>query len=589
MRNLVTKLLTMGFTNRLFLFSLIVCLTGCGDQQFENGGGNITLCIDNSPATFVSSDVNDVYSTAIMTHVYEGLVSFNPEDLSIQNQLAKKWSVDPTYTVYTFELREDVYFHEHDLFKSTNERKMSAEDVIFSIEKSCKPNQSGDESNAFLSLYKDQLKGANDFFNGKSKKIAGLSSKGNKVELVLIQADPTYINKLAQITAVIVSKKIASAGKETDLVGTGPFQFSETKKQNDLDKIYLVKNQDYYLKDDKGNSLPYLDSVTFVIQPKKLEQLEMFEKGELDMIKSLPSSRITEMLEGEKMTRFNAVPPTMVLYNNPLLTTHFYFFNMTDPRFQDPKVRMAFNYAIDRNQLADNILRNQFYEIGRFGVVPPIESNFKGFDFGAVSKHGYNYDPEKAKKMLAEAGFPNGQGFGSVNLRIDIKDLNSSVAEEIASQINQTLGINVNIDGSTWIQKNEDATYARGDVFRTSWVADYNSPETFLSNFYGKFVPSSLKKPSELNQSRYQNKSFDTYFEKGRIAKNQNERYSNFVKAEIELLKDPPFIPLWYANDFQIVYSNVRNLKLNPMNLLNLTYVYKKEWTKDEYLKTQNK
>jgi oligopeptide transport system substrate-binding protein len=174
-----------------------------------------------------------------------------------------------------------------------------------------------------------------------------------------------------------------------------------------------------------------------------------------------------------------------------------------------------------------------------------------------------------------------------VNLRIDIKDINSAVAEEVAAQISNNLNININIDGTDFEAKNEDASFARGDMFRSSWTADYNSPETFLSNFYGRFVPKSKDIPSTINQSRYINPNFDALYEKGRKAQSQKERYSYFVDAEVELLKNPPFIPLWYSNNFQLIHSKLRNLKLNPMDLLDLTRVYKKEWTKEEYLKAK--
>jgi ABC-type oligopeptide transport system substrate-binding subunit len=291
------------------------------------------------------------------------------------------------------------------------------------------------------------------------------------------------------------------------------------------------------------------------------------------------------MLEG-RIKDFNSKPPLMVLNNNALLITNYYFFNMTDPRFKDPRVRQAFNYAIDRNQITQYVLRGQANEDGIFGIVPPLSSSFKGYDFKAIKEAGYSFDPEKARKLLAEAGYPGGKGFGSVNLRVNIGDIHSAVAEEVSEQIFQTLGINVNIDGSTFEQKDEDAYYARGDLFRTAWVADYCSPETFLSNFYGKYVPNNLQEASRINQPRYKNPLFDELMDKAQAAGSQKERYKLYNQAEVELMKDPPIIVLWYSGDIQLAYSKVRNLKNNPMGLLDLKEVYLKDWTKEEYLKS---
>lgn len=574
----------MKYLTSFLLIGLVLASCSSDRKQFENAGGTFTMAVDYLPSTFISNEVTDVYSQTVLSQIMEGLVSFNPQDLSLQPQLASKWKVMQDGAMIVFTIRDDVYFHEHELFASKADRRMTPEDVIFSIEYACRPNKEGNPTSAYLTLFAGQLKGATEFFEGKAKTISGLSSKGNEVSFTLVQPDPTYINKLAQINAAIVSRKIVTGKKETDLIGTGPFCFDQIA-QNDQEEVILVKNTDYYELDSKGNALPYLDSVVFVVEPKKLEQLEMFENNELDIITTLPTSRIAEMLEGH-IADFNSQPPLMVLYNNPLLVTNYYFFNMLDPRFQDVRVRQAFNYAIDRKELANSVLRNQYYEYGIYGITPPIGSLFKGYDFKGIREVSYDYNPEKAKQLLAEAGYPEGEGFGNVNLRIDIKDLNTAVAEEVAQQIHDNLGINVNIDGSTFEQRDEDASYARGDLFRTAWVADYSSPETFLANFYGKYVPATTKEASRLNQSRYVNPAFDAYLEKARSTKSRKDRYQLYAAAEKELMQNPPLMVLWYSNDFQLSYSKVRNLKNNAMGLLDLRQVYLKAWTKEEYLKS---
>lgn len=565
------------------IFFLILILTSCGSdkKQFEFAGGSFKMALDNTPTTFIAREVTDVYSFELLSQVMEGLVSFNAEDLSLQPQIAEKWSISNDGTVFTFTIRDDVFFHDNPVFESLDDRKLTVDDVLFTFEKACKPNAEGNPSAAYLFLLANQVKGAKEYYEGKAKSISGMKVKKNRFEITLLNPDQTYINKLANLSASIVSKKIVEANKETDVVGTGPFCFTPPSE----DETYiLLKNQDYYMVDNKGNALPYLDSVVFYVQTRKLEQLEMFEQGKTLLISGLPTSRITEMLEG-RISDFNAQPPLKELYNNPLLTTQYYFFNMNDPRFKDVRVRQAFNYAIDRKRLADNVLRNQYYEYGIYGITPPIGSVFKGYDFSEIKKYGYDFNPELAKQLLADAGYPGGKGFGSVDLRVDISDLNTAVAEELADQIYQTLGINVNIDGSNFEQRNEDGNMGRGDLFRTAWIADYSSPETFLGNFYGKLVPKEKDMPSSGNQSRYVNPLFDKYFEEGRSA-DPKRRLELFSKAEIELMKDPPIIPLWYANDFTLSYSRVRNLKNNPMEFLDLRRVYIKEWTKEEYLKS---
>jgi ABC-type transport system substrate-binding protein len=566
------------------LLLFISCSDSSDRKQFEHAGGCLKMSIDNEPKTFTAREVTDVYSATVLSQIVECLVSFNPDDLSIRAQLAKSWKVSSDGLSYTFTLRDDVLFHEHEVFSSKDERKMKASDVVFTFEKACLPNEKGTPSVAYLSILGEQLKGAEAFYKRKATSISGIKTNGNEITLTLKSPDANFISKLASINVGIVSQKVVEADKEADLIGTGPFVYNEYTKGEPA-SIILLKNQDYYLTDKKGNALPYLDSVIFMADNRKLEQLELFEKGETHIINTLPTSRITQMLEG-RIKDFNSKPPLMLLNNNALMATNYYFFNMTDPRFKDVRVRQAFNYAINRNKITQYVLRGQAYEDGIFGIVPPLSSSFKGYDFKAIKAVGYNYDPEKAKQLLAEAGYPGGKGFGSVNLRVNIGDIHSAVAEEISEEIFQTLGINVNIDGSTFEQKDEDARYGRGDLFRTAWFADYVSPETFLSNFYGKTVPDSKDEPSGINQARYKNPVFDELYEKARAADSQKERYRLYNEAEKVLMQDPPIIVLWYSGDIQLVYSRVRNLKNNPMGLLDLKEVYLLDWTKEEYLKS---
>lgn len=582
---------TTKLIKTLACFGVIIVLSACSGnrKQAEFAGGSFHLAVDNEPSDLSARNVADYYSFSILSHVMEGLVSVNIDDLTLQPQLAKSWKANDEGSIFTFVLRDDVLFHNHEAFSSDDDRKMTMDDVLYSFEKSCSPQADGSPSEAFLTLFASQVKGADDFYSGKAKSISGVHVGKDKHELVieLITPDQSYVNKLANVTASIVSKKVESfKGAEFDVVGTGPFCF--TKETTHVAGQYaLTKNPDYYMVDEKGCALPYLDSVIVHIEPKKLEQLDWFEQGKLDMISGLPTSRITSMLE-DHIKDFNTQPPLYVLYNNPLLTTEYYFFNMTEKRFQDVRVRQAFNYAIDRKRLADNVLRNQYYEYGIYGITPPIGSVFKGFGFADVKKASYDFDPVNARKLLADAGYPGGKGFGSVNLRFDIKDLNSAVAEEVANQLNEVLGINVNLDGSTFEQRNQDEVMANGDVFRTAWIADYVSPETFLMNFYGKLVPNELSMPSSINHSRYKNAKFDEYFELARKS-DRKKRYEYFTKAEVELMKNPPIIPLWYANNFTITYSKVRNLKNNALQIIDLRKVYKKEWTKEEFIKATKK
>ncbi len=565
----------------LFLTIVISSCSSNNSQQFEFSGGTFSLALDNEPSTHILRDVTDYYSATVLMQISECLVGMDSKTTNIVPKLAKKWTVSDDGRVYEFSLRDNVYFHPHKAFASKADRLLTPEDVLKTFELGCRKNPNGVDPATYAYLLKSLVKGAEEFHDGKANSITGITTKGNTIKFELLHEDHNFLYKLAYITTSIVSKKIVEANAEADAIGTGPFKYAEFKK-GEQPGIILTKNEDYYLKDEQGNTLPYIDSLVFYIQSRKLEQLDMFESGKTDLIVGLPTSRIARMLEG-RIEDFNSKPPKLILANNPLLESNYYCFNMNDPRFKDPRVRKAFNYAIDKKVIGREILRNQYAELGYYGITPPVSNALKGYDFAKIAEKGYDYNPELARKLLAEAGYPAGKGFGSVELRYNINDTHSAVADEFSKQIFQVLGININIDGSSFEQLNIDGELGHGDIFRMGWSADYPNPETFLMNFYGKFVPADSTARSPINKMRYRNPVFDEFYQKATQASKKTDQLKYFNQAEVALMDDPPIIPLWYTGDIEITYSRVRNFHFNAINIFDFTRVYLKDWTEEEY------
>ncbi len=580
---LCSSIQQMRHIKLLLLATLVIASCGKNKPQFEHAGGVFSMCLDATPTTFIARDIGDYYSATFTNHVLEGLISLDSKTLRPKAQLAKSFSVSSDGLEYAFVLRKDVLFHPNKAFANDEERMFVAEDVVATFEKVCTKSDLGEAPIAYTLIFDNNVLGANEFMDGKAKSISGITIKENVVTIKLIAPDLNFMNKLAMISAAISAKEVVEQKLESTLCGTGPFMYDPSLAKN-AERLVLAKNTEYYLYDKQGNALPYLDSVVFYIENRKLEQLDMFEKGVTQIIIELPPSRITEMLEG-KIADFSSIPPKYLLNDQAQLNTQYYGFNMTEPKFKDIRVRQAFNYAVDRNKIIRESLKGQAYEVGIFGIVPPISSYFRAYDFTAVKGASYSYDPVKAKALLAEAGYPNGAGFGSIDLLVNVGDIHTAVAEEFSKQIKATLNINVNFSGTTFEIKNNEANMARGQLYKLAWAADYLSPETFLFNFYGKLVPDSTDKPSPTNQTRYNNPAFDIYFEKGKAAKSEREQYAYYSKAEQELMKDPPIIVLWYAGVNEIMQSQVRNLKRSPLQMIDLKEVYFKEWTKEEYQK----
>lgn len=568
----------------LYFLFIISILVGCSEKQVsDNQGGTIKMCLESEPMTYLTHEISDYYSATVFEQVMEGLVSMDPATLKVKGQIASSWEINDAGTIYQFDIRKDVLFHPNEVLKSDSDRRLTTDDIIATFEMICSPSKSGVASVAYNHLLKDVLKGAEDFYEGKTKSISGISAHGNKLKIILNQKDDNFLYKLSNIQLSIHSKKIIKSNLLEKTIGTGPFLF-HSYQSGDPASIYLAKNEDYYETDEQGNQLPYLDSIKFIIQNRKLEQLDLFENHQIDLILALPTSKITKIVEG-RLSDFNSIPPKLILDKNALLQTHYYSFNMKDPRFENQKVRQAFNYAVNKEKIGRDILKNQYDELGYYGIVPPITQAFRGYDFEAVKNAGYEYNPEKARRLLAEAGYPNGKGFGTINLRFNIGDINSAIADEFAQQIFQVLGINVNIDGSNFEQLTADAIAGNGDLFKNSWIADYPNPENFLNNFLSANIPDHNTDKAGLNLSKYNNPVFDNLLEAAKKEENIGKKMKLYSKAEVELIKNPPIIPLWYSGDLQIVHSYVRNLHFNSLSLFNFKKVYLKHWTAEEYQK----
>jgi len=565
----------------ILLFAGIISCSESKSRQNTFRGNSLRIALDHEPSTFIPREVMDYYSSAVLNQIVEGLVGFDAQTLKITPKIASTWTQNNEGTLYTFTIRDDILFHPHEIFSSTKARLLTSKDIVKSFEMACSLNPNKTTTAAYSHVFKNNLKGAKEFLEGKTKTIAGIQVNGNKLTLELVHEDCNFLNKLCYTSVAIVSKQLMESKHKNDVIGTGPFMCPGNDFQS-KSSLTLLKNPDYYLKDGVGTSLPYLDSLVFVFQDEKEKQVDLFESGNLDLIIGLPTSKTTQMIEG-RIKDFNTKPPRLILEKNALLESHFYYFNMEDERFKNPLVRKAFNYAIDKTIIGKTLLQNQHFDMGFCGIVPPVSNALRGYDFNSVKKTGYSYNPEKARKLLAQAGYSNGDEFGSIELHYRINDRHAAIANNLSKQLLQVLGVTVNLNGSTFDQLNQDGASGNGNIFQMGWAADYASPESFLMNFYGGFLPLDSTEKSFVNKSRYSNHLFNRFFEQAKGSKKISEQMLLFSKAEAELMKDPPIIPLWYSGDINIMQSYVRNFHFNALNYFDFTSVYLKEWNAEEY------
>lgn len=567
---------------RLILFlSLAVFYTSCSDSAHSGGaakgdkvyGGTLRVNEIEQYQTLYPAGITDVTSYHIANQVYEGLVKFNPKDLAIKPCLAEKWDVDASATTYTFYLKKGVKFHDDACFSGGKGREVKATDVEQAFKLLCINSK---ENVNFPATFKDRVVGANAFYEaGKDK--AGGEIEGIKVmddytiKISLTEPSASFLYALALPAASIIPKEaVEKYGIETK-VGTGPFIFAG---KNTNERVILRRNENYHGVDSLGNQLPFLDTVIISFFPTKKEELDNFKNGNLSIVIGLSSEAIKDMVEKD-ITDFQNKPPKYILDRSAEMATQYYTFNLTRPPFNDVRVRKAFSYALKKNRIIEEVLRGEAYGPGVNGISPP---SFKGYDITKIK--GYDFDEKEAKKLLAEAGYPDGKGFPLIKIELNSGGSKSAdVVLEIQKQLMDVLNVNVDFEVVSLKQKLDDEKHARADMFRASWLADFPSPENFLWILYGASVPEDVKQPSWPNTPRYKNPEFDKLFEAGKSAKNQEESYADFMKAEQILMEDAPIIVLWYGENYRLVKSNVRSFFSNPMRHRDYSEVYIKEVT----------
>lgn len=531
----------------------------------EYSGGTLNMSENNQISTLFPLSITAQVEGLVASQIHECITRLNPKTLEVMPGLAEKWEVSQDGKNIKFYLRKGVYFHNDNCFEGSNGPELTTKDIKFTFELL---STRADYNRQFETILKDRIVGINDFYDKKSTSISGLKVIDDYTfSIDLTHPSLSFLKLLANPAVAILNENAFKKYGKDIKVGLGPFMYSNSS--ND-EKVILVKNPNYYGVDSSGFALPYLDSVIVHILPSVEYGLQQFEQEKVDLINTIPSQKVKDVVE-KNIQDFASKPPRYVLHREPEMISQFYVFNTRRTPFDNPKVRRAINYAIDRDKLVDNVLQGQAIGSANYGITP---KTFSGYDINKIS--GYKLDIVKAKQLLAEAGYPGGIGLPEISVLVNSgNSRNSSVAVELQKQLKENLNLNVNFESLPNVQKYDLQMHGRSDIFRDAWVADYPSPESFLSIFISDGVPEDLNAASFPNTARYQNPVFDSYFKKGRDSNNKDTSYFYFMKAEQLLIDDAVIIPLWYEGSYRMLSASVKNLQLNAMRYYDLRKVYK--------------
>lgn len=484
-----------------------------------------------------------------ISQLFNGLLEMD-DSLRIRPSIAKDWSVSSDGTVYTFLLRNDVYFHDHKLFPGGKGRRVVAADFVYSFNRILDPKVASPGLWVFSQV---------DTTNHSAFKAINDST----FSIRLIRPFASFLGLLTMPYCFVVPREIADFyGRDfrSNPIGTGPFKL---KIWREGEKLVLVKNSSYFEKDEQGVRLPYLDaiSVTFITE-KQSEFLE-FMKGNLDFL-----SGVQTAYKDVLFTRSGMLNPKykgrFQLLTQSYLNTEYLGF-MLDPSlekhpYQQKALRKAINYGFDRSEMI-KYLRNNLGTPAYNGFLP------KGLPAFDKDFEMYRYNPDSARKYLAQSGYPNGKGLPPVTLTTtaDYVDICEYIQHELAG-----IGIPVQIEISNGATFREMVAHSKIPFFRGSWIADYPDAENYLSLFYSKNFS-----PSGPNTTHYKNAAYDALYEKALLETDDAKRNEIYKKMNRILTDDAPIVPLFYDMVVRICPADIRNFSGNAMNILRLKRVKK--------------
>ena len=469
--------------------------------------------------------------------LYNGLVELSTTDqegsgddaMQVLPSIAKSWNISADGLTYTFMLRDDVHFHE------PVNRTVSANDFVYSFSRIIDPDVASPGAWIFADV--ESFTAPND----------------TTFVIKLKRPFAPFLSQLGMVYCSVVPKEeVERWGKDfrSHPCGTGPFKFQYWKEGV---KLVLRKNTEYF---EEG--LPYLDAVavTFIVD-RQTVFLE-FIKGSLDFMNSLDASYKDEILNPDGTLKAKYAD-RIDMVSTPYLNTEYLGFNLENKELgikNEGLVRKAINCGFDRRKMM-RYLRNY---IGAPGVGGFIPKGLPGY-----SDCGYEYEPERAKQLLAEAGYPGGQGLPKLKLSTTSNYLD--LCKYIQQQLG-LIGIDVQVDVNPPAALREQIAQGKAAWFRGSWVADYPDAENYLSLFY-----SANKAPAGPNYTRFSNKAFDRMYLEARSCTDPARREELYRKMDALVMEQAPVLVLYYDQILHFTHKNVTGLRSNAMNTLDLRRV----------------
>ena len=525
--------------NRIILGATValtsIILAGCGSGTKKNAAGEnlkiLKITVGSEPEDVDPHVVTGVPEHHIIAALTEGLVAEDPVDLHPVPGVAEKWEVSEDGKIYTFHIRENA--------KWSNGDPVTANDFAKSYKRILTP--------ALASKYAYMLfvmEGAEDYSTGKLKDFSKVGVKAQDertLQISLNAPTPYFLSLLNHYTWFPVhiatvekhdgmTKRGSGWTKPENFVGNGPFILKSWQLGR---KLVVEKSSTYW--DAKTTKL---DEIHFFAIELETTQENAFRAGQLHNIYNLHIDKVaTYKKEHDDELRIK-----------PHLASYFYRFNVNKKPCDDVRVRKALAMAIDRESIVKNVTKGE--QMASTFFTPPGVA-------GYTARARFKEDIEEAQKLLAEAGYPNGEGFPSLELLYNTTEGHRIIAEAIQQMWKKNLNINVTLQNQEWkvyLDRQREMDY---QISRAGWTGDYPDPNTFLDMWTSW---------SQQNQTGWADPKYDELIRKAAVTKDPSTRLEVFQEAEEILMDQLPIIPIYIYTRVYALHPAVKNWHANILD-----------------------
>ncbi|MBI2433041.1 MAG: peptide ABC transporter substrate-binding protein [Candidatus Hydrogenedentes bacterium] len=522
------------------LAAISLALAGCGNEE----GGEPSASVLRVNIGAEVQDLDPHVTTGVPEHrvlsaLFEGLTDIDMASMEPVPGAAESWTISEDGLVYAFKIRENA--------KWSNGEPLTAGDFVYSWQRMLTPAL-GAEYATFLYL----LKNGEEYNKGQltdSSQVGVKALDDHTLEVTLAHPASFFLSVHNHQAWYPVHRatieKFGSAEERGNRwtragnhVGNGPFLLEEWRPN---EFIRVRKNPNYW-----DTQQVHLEGIEFYpIQDLQTEE-RSFRSGKLQWTQEVPLHQVKV---------YQVEHPELITVH-PYLGTYYYRLNVTRPGLNDVRVRRALSLALDREELTRNVL--QAGEAPAFHFVPP---EIKGY----TSTSTVEYDPEKARQLLAEAGYPQGQGFPALEILYNTMESHKTIAETVQRMWKEQLGINVQLLNQDWKVYLDNLNSLNYDVARSGWISDFVDPLNFLETMLSN---------SGNNRTGWKSEAFDQLIAQSNATASPAERMRFLQQAEALLLEEMPLIPMYFYTRKYLIAPEVKGYVPNPLGYIRWKDIY---------------